>query len=534
MARPRPPSSCRPGRLGRSGSGVASLTRTQRLWDLSQITSTMIGGEACRTALVTNSETSRTAASTTSARWCGQRRSRRNCRATATERGSGGRCSRVGAVQGHIVTPPVDCVGLVGLVAVRDARSVPGAAGPHSPEERLLLRPPPRRYLWIGPRWGRKRIGAQVGGADWPCCLRPRRRPGRLPLGAGGRALYLSSRRTAVAPAGGAQGEPAAPDPAEGRVPGNVLVLGAVSLITDISSEMVSAVLPVYLVFGLGVSLLAVGFVDGLYAGVVVLVSLLAAHVADRTQHRKTVAGAGYGLSAVSKLGLLAVGSSVGGIATVIGVDRIGKGLRTAPRDALISLSSSAETLGRSFGVHRAMDTAGALAGPLVAFFILRGVPEGYDAVFVVSFCVALAGLVVLVAFVRNKRDPLAERADVSLRAGLVLLGRPVFRRVTVRATLLSVVTLSDAFVYLLLQHQLDVSLVYFPLLPLGTSVVYMLGAVPAGRIADRWAAGASSWRAISPWSGSTPSCWRRSRSSQCSRWYSRCTASTTPGRTAC
>jgi len=299
--------------------------------------------------------------------------------------------------------------------------------------------------------------------------------------------LYLSSRRTAVAPAGGAQGEPAAPDPAEGRVPGNVLALGAVSLITDISSEMVSAVLPVYLVFGLGVSLLAVGFVDGLYAGVVVLVSLLAAHVADRTQHRKTVAGAGYGLSAVSKLGLLAVGSSVGGIATVIGVDRIGKGLRTAPRDALISLSSSAETLGRSFGVHRAMDTAGALAGPLVAFFILRGVPEGYDAVFVVSFCVALAGLVVLVAFVRNKRDPLAERADVSLRAGLVLLGRPVFRRVTVRATLLSVVTLSDAFVYLLLQHQLDVSLVYFPLLPLGTSVVYMLGAVPAGRIADRW-----------------------------------------------
>jgi MFS family permease len=299
--------------------------------------------------------------------------------------------------------------------------------------------------------------------------------------------VYLSSRRTAVAAAGGADAEPTPPDSGEGRVPGNVLALGTVSLITDISSEMVSAVLPVYLVFGLGVSLLAVGFVDGLYAGVVVLVSLLAAHVADRTQHRKAVAGAGYGLSAVSKLGLLAVGSSVGGIATVIGVDRVGKGLRTAPRDALISLSSSAESLGRSFGVHRAMDTAGALAGPLVAFFILKGIPEGYDAVFVVSFCVALAGLVVLVAFVRNKRDPLADRSDVSLRAGLVLLGRPVFRRVTVRATLLSVVTLSDAFVYLLLQHQLDVSLVYFPLLPLGTSVVYMLGAVPAGRLADRW-----------------------------------------------
>ncbi len=329
--------------------------------------------------------------------------------------------------------------------------------------------------------------------------------------------MYLSSRRTAVAAAGGADAEPTAPDSGEGRVPGNVLALGTVSLITDISSEMVSAVLPVYLVFGLGVSLLAVGFVDGLYAGVVVLVSLLAAHVADRTQHRKAVAGAGYGLSAVSKLGLLAVGSSVGGIATVIGVDRVGKGLRTAPRDALISLSSSAESLGRSFGVHRAMDTAGALAGPLVAFFILKGIPEGYDAVFVVSFCVALAGLVVLVAFVRNKRDPLADRSDVSLRAGLVLLGRPVFRRVTVRATLLSVVTLSDAFVYLLLQHQLDVSLVYFPLLPLGTPSSTCSGRCRPAGSRTGGGAGVSSWPATSPCSGSTRSCWHRSRSSRCS-----------------
>jgi predicted MFS family arabinose efflux permease len=88
------------------------------------------------------------------------------------------------------------------------------------------------------------------------------------------------------------------------------VALGTVSLITDISSEMITAVLPVYLVFGLGVSLVSVGVVDGLYAGVTVLVSLLAAHVADRTQRRKAVAAVGYGLSAVSKLGLPAVGAS--------------------------------------------------------------------------------------------------------------------------------------------------------------------------------------------------------------------------------
>jgi MFS family permease len=271
------------------------------------------------------------------------------------------------------------------------------------------------------------------------------------------------------------------------RVPGNVVALGSVSLITDISSEMITAVLPVYLVFGLGVSLVSVGIVDGLYAGVTVLVSLLAAHVADRTQRRKAVAAVGYGLSAVSKLGLPAVGASLGGIAAVIGVDRTGKGLRTAPRDALISLSSPPDLLGRSFGVHRAMDTAGALAGPIVAFFVLRAAPGAYDAVFVVSFCIAAMGLLVLLAFVRDRRDRIAAGVDVSLRAGLALLRQREFRTTTVQATLLATVTLSDAFVYLLLQHRLDVPLVWFPLLPLGTASVYMVLAAPVGRLADSW-----------------------------------------------
>jgi MFS family permease len=299
--------------------------------------------------------------------------------------------------------------------------------------------------------------------------------------------MYLSSARARDAAADRAGAPPAVGVRGTVRVPGNVLALGSVSLVTDISSEMITAVLPVYLVFGLGVSLLTVGFVDGLYTGVTVLVSLLAAHIADRTQQRKAVAAVGYAMSAISKLGLPAVGASIGGIAAVIGIDRTGKGLRTAPRDALISLSSPADLLGRSFGVHRAMDTAGALLGPLVAFVILRSAPQSYDAVFVVSFCVAAAGLVLLLAFVRNRRESVATRAEVSLRAGVALLRRRMFRRATVQATLLAAVTLSDTFVYLLLQNQLDVSLVYFPLLPLGTSAVYMVLAAPLGRVADRW-----------------------------------------------
>ena len=92
------------------------------------------------------------------------------------------------------------------------------------------------------------------------------------------------------------------------------------------------------------------------------------------------------------------------GIGVVIAVDRTGKGMRTAPRDALISLSTPPESLGRAFGVHRAMDTVGAFLGPLVAFaLLLAAPPSSYDAVFVVSFCVAALGVVVLALFVRDR-----------------------------------------------------------------------------------------------------------------------------------
>jgi MFS family permease len=270
------------------------------------------------------------------------------------------------------------------------------------------------------------------------------------------------------------------------RVPKNVLALGTVSLVTDVSSEMVTAILPIYLMFGLGLSALGFGFVDGIYNGATIFVSLLGGHVADRTQQRKSVAQVGYTLSALCKLGLLAAGSSIGLITAVIGLDRVGKGLRTAPRDALISLSSSKETLGRSFGVHRAMDTAGAVIGPFVAFLVLRLAPARYDAVFVVSFCFATAGLVILALFVRNVRGEVAHRRDVSMRAAAELLRESAFRRICLLSTMLAMVTMSDAFIYLVLQRRLDVAIAFFPLFPIGTSLVYLLLAVPLGRLADR------------------------------------------------
>ncbi|RPE44482.1 Na+/melibiose symporter-like transporter [Streptomyces sp. Ag109_O5-1] len=276
-----------------------------------------------------------------------------------------------------------------------------------------------------------------------------------------------------------------------------VLALGTVSLVTDVSSEMVTAVLPLYLVTGLGLSPLGFGLLDGVYNGFSAVVRLVGGHLADRGGGRhKWVAGAGYALSALCKP-LLLVAHTLTPIGLILAADRTGKGLRTAPRDALISLSSTPESRGRAFGVHRAMDTAGALLGPLAAFLILRATVDGYDAVFTVSFCVAVLGVLVLVLFVPGGRSgtsvpgersrTAAVEARPTLRAALGLLSDRGLRRVTVCALLLGLATVSDSFVYLLLQRRLGVPDGWFPLLPLGTAAAFLLLAVPLGRLADRW-----------------------------------------------
>ncbi|MFD9062676.1 MFS transporter [Kitasatospora purpeofusca] len=302
-------------------------------------------------------------------------------------------------------------------------------------------------------------------------------------------------------------------------VPGTVVALGVVSLVTDVSSEMVSAVLPLYLLTGLGLSPLGFGLLDGIQNGFSALVRLLGGHLADRrgrdgAPRHKAVAAVGYGLSALCKPLLLLV-HTVPLIGAVVAVDRTGKGLRTAPRDAMISLATEPAHRGRAFGVHRAMDTAGALLGPLTAFLVLRlaggpmladgGQQQGYHAVFAVSGCVAVLGVLVLLLFVPNRlaaagtpegagpssAGPSSGAAGVPdarprLRDGLALLRVPGLRRLTVCAVLLGLTTVSDSFLYLLVQRRLGLAVEYFPLLPLGTAGAFLLLAVPLGALADR------------------------------------------------
>ena len=271
------------------------------------------------------------------------------------------------------------------------------------------------------------------------------------------------------------------------RVHPNVWALGVTSLLTDVSSEMVSTVLPIYLVLYLGLSPLQFGIVDGLHHGVSALLRLGSGFAVDRSRRCKEIAFAGYSVSAASKLGLLAAGASWPLITTVVALDRAAKGLRTVPRDTLISWSSRPDNLATSFGVHRALDSAGAMLGPLAAMAILATLPQAFDIVFVSSFSMAVCGLGVLLLFVRNI-DPVVEAVIAptpplsALRQALRL---PGLARLTMVATALSAATISDGFIYLLLQRQVGFSAGLFPLLYVGTAACYLALAVPAGRIAD-------------------------------------------------
>jgi len=269
----------------------------------------------------------------------------------------------------------------------------------------------------------------------------------------------------------------------------NVKLLGVNSLLTDVSSESVNAVLPLYLRNVLGFSALGFGIFDGVYQGMSVIFRIFGGTIADRRRRHKEVAGAGYALSAACKLGLLA-STTAAPTAGVLFLDRIGKGVRTAPRDALISLSSEPENMGESFGVHRALDTVGALLGPILAFALLWLTPNAYGSVFVVSLCVAILGLGVLCFFVQN---PPKERLDAARAQALTqgaglreLMANKGFRRMAVAGALLGAVTVSDAFVYLVYQHRTNMSSTPFPLLFVGTALAYLLLAIPLGRLSDR------------------------------------------------
>ena len=209
---------------------------------------------------------------------------------------------------------------------------------------------------------------------------------------------------------------------------------------------------------------------------------------ADRGDQPKWIAFFGYGVSALARVWLL-FATSFAAVTAVLTIDRLGKGLRTAPRDALVAAASRPDNLGRSFGVHRMLDTIGAAVGPFLAFVILLIIPDGYSTVFVVSLAFAILGVAVLGIVVPNKR-PRAERTPAgSPRRPFSWkhLKEPRLRRLLIAAAVLGLLTIGDGFIYLSLQNRGAFAAEWFPLLYVGTNIAFLALAVPLGRLADRF-----------------------------------------------
>lgn len=275
----------------------------------------------------------------------------------------------------------------------------------------------------------------------------------------------------------------AAPSARRPRIPRVVWLLGFVSLVTDISSEAVTAILPLYLTAVLGLSTIAYGVVDGLYQGVSALVRIAGGWAADRSDHPKWVAFVGYALSCLARVGLL-FATGLGVVTAVVTADRIGKGIRTAPRDAMIAASVPTSDLGRAFGVHRTLDTIGAVLGPLLAFAILSAIPDGYVTVMVASLAFAVIGVALLGLLVPDERPRGAATAPSTFTWSSV--ADPRLLRLLVVAGVLGVLTVGDGFLYLALLERSGFAAEWFPMLYVGTNIAFLALAVPVGRLADR------------------------------------------------
>lgn len=265
--------------------------------------------------------------------------------------------------------------------------------------------------------------------------------------------------------------------------------LGVTSLLTDASSEMIISVLPAYLVLSAGLAPLALGMATGLHAAGPIFAIWIGGVIADRSGRRKLTAAAGYGVSAVCRLGWWALMPTP--ILSMVGLfivgDRLGKGVRTAPRDALISLSVRPEQLATAFGVHRSLDAAGAAGGPLIAWLVLWYLPRRYDVVFFVSLVLAVLGLAALFLFVEDRPAGVVARPQPALVVGdaLSALTDPSFRRVMLLALAFSFFTIGDPFLYLLVTQHSHSRPQWIPLLYSGTALSFLLFAVPLGSLAD-------------------------------------------------
>jgi len=263
-----------------------------------------------------------------------------------------------------------------------------------------------------------------------------------------------------------------------------IFVAGLVSLLTDFSSEMIVPILPLFLTSVLHVSVTDIGVIEGIAESTASVLKLFSGWISDHMGRRKPLMILGYGLSNLTKP-LFALSNTWGQVLTIRFADRFGKGVRGAPRDALIADVATKEQRGKAFGFHRALDTIGAALGPLTAFAILALFHGNYRTVFWVSAIPGILAVMLLIFFLKETKHKAQEESHVSLpKIGFRSLGKR-FMGFTFIATLFALGNSSDAFLVLRAQN-VGMATSMIPLAYFTFNVTYSIFAMPAGILSDR------------------------------------------------
>ncbi len=266
----------------------------------------------------------------------------------------------------------------------------------------------------------------------------------------------------------------------------NIIFLGIVSGLTDISSEMLYPIVPIFLSSVLNAPMSVIGFIEGVAESTASFLKIYGGRLSDKYKKRKPFVIGGYSLSAISKP-LMAAAFTWHFVLLARFIDRLGKGLRTSARDALISSSTSKEHWGKAFGFHRAMDTFGAATGPLLALLLLKimgETPQAYRKIFILAFIPAIIGVIVLIYFVKEQA-PLNPQSFAKSKISEISSISPEFKIFTVFYLVFSLGNSSDAFLLLKTKSlgftTAAVIVVYFIY-----NIVYASLATPAGWLSDK------------------------------------------------
>jgi MFS family permease len=267
-------------------------------------------------------------------------------------------------------------------------------------------------------------------------------------------------------------------------IPRTVWSLGFVSLFMDVSSEMVHSLLPLFLVTVLGASATRVGLIEGIAEGTALIVKIFSGALSDKLRNRKALALLGYGMGAASKP-LFALASGVGIVFGARFIDRIGKGIRGAPRDALIADVTPREIRGAAYGLRQSLDTVGALLGPVAALVLMKATGGDYRMVFWMAAVPGFMAVAILAAFVREPAHAVDAKAPSPIRLADLKGLRAGFWLVTALGAFMSLARFSEAFL-LMRGQSAGMDGADAPILMVIMNVVYFLTAYPVGRLSDR------------------------------------------------